>query len=112
MICLKNERRTLFINPELNPEPSSFQQDLLVIEKMHILIYKTVEKLRIYKIIYKKVIKPQINVNERRFANRVSSFIRALNPVFAPSACFAVRLKYAPQKSAKNAKGGAKNGCS
>jgi len=54
MIYLENERRTLFINPELNPEPSSFQQDLLVIEDMHILIYKTFEKLGIYKIIHKK----------------------------------------------------------
>lgn len=42
---------------------------------------------------------PQINLDERRFNNRVSSFIRALKSVFTPSACFAVRLKCAPQRA-------------
>ncbi|MDD5474081.1 MAG: hypothetical protein PHU34_08020 [Candidatus Methanoperedens sp.] len=42
---------------------------------------------------------PQINADERRFANRVSSFIRALKSVFAPSAYFAVRAKHAPQRA-------------
>jgi len=40
MTYLENERRTLFINPELNPEPSSLQQDLLVILLYDLLIYK------------------------------------------------------------------------
>ncbi len=71
---------------------------------------------------------PQMNTDERRFNDRVSSFIRALNPVFAPSASWYERLssssmdrvhsrlcgeiKICTAKSAKNAKEGAINGCS
>ncbi len=47
----------------------------------------------------------QMNADERRFANRVSSFIRALKSVFAPSACFAVRLKPAPQRARRTQRG-------
>ncbi len=43
--------------------------------------------------------KPQMNTDERRFNNRVSSFIRTSNPIFAPSASFAVRLKHALQRA-------------
>ncbi len=42
---------------------------------------------------------PQMNTDERRFNDRVTTFIRALNPVFAPSASFAVRLEHAPQRA-------------
>ena len=48
---------------------------------------------------------PQMNADEHRFANRVSSFIRALKSVFAPSACFAVRLKHAPQRARRTQRG-------
>ncbi|CAG0964450.1 MAG: hypothetical protein MPEBLZ_02565 [Candidatus Methanoperedens nitroreducens] len=47
---------------------------------------------------------PQINADERRFNNRVSSFVHALKSVFAPSAYFAVRLKYAPQRARRTQK--------
>jgi hypothetical protein len=40
-----------------------------------------------------------VGIEERRFDNRVSSIVHALKSVFAPSACFAVRLKYAPQRA-------------
>jgi hypothetical protein len=48
---------------------------------------------------------PQIHADKRRFNNRVSSFIRALNPIFAPFASSAVRLKYAPQRARRTQKG-------
>lgn len=48
---------------------------------------------------------PQMNTNECRFNNRVSSFIRALKSLFAPSACFAVRLKHAPQRARRTQRG-------
>ena len=44
-------------------------------------------------------------IDERRFANMASSFIRILKSVFAPSACFAVRLKYAPQRARRTQRG-------
>ncbi|MCX9084961.1 MAG: hypothetical protein OIN87_09215 [Candidatus Methanoperedens sp.] len=49
--------------------------------------------------------KPQINADERRSNNRAPSFIRALNPVFAPFASSAVRIKYAPQRARRTQRG-------
>ncbi len=45
---------------------------------------------------------PQIKANKRRFMAAhlyLSVLIRGLKSVFAPSACFAVRLKYVPQRA-------------
>ena len=44
-------------------------------------------------------------IDERRFANMASSFIRTLKPVFAPSAYFGVRLKHAPQRARRTQRG-------
>ncbi len=66
MTYLENERRTLFINPELNPEPSSFQQDLLVILLTDLLIYKILSD------IWKK---PQTKPENRKLSKKISAFI-------------------------------------
>jgi len=68
MIYLKNERRTLFINPELNPEPSSFQQDLLVILLNDLLIYKILSDIW-------KIIKPRTKPENRKLFRKISAFI-------------------------------------
>lgn len=46
---------------------------------------------------------PLMNAEGHRFA--VSSSIRALKPVFAPSAYFAVRSKHAPQIARRTQRG-------
>ncbi|VVB97261.1 Uncharacterised protein [uncultured archaeon] len=43
-------------------------------------------------------------IDERRFANMASLFIRTLKPVFAPSAYFEVGLKHAPQRARRTQK--------
>ncbi len=69
MTYLKNEGRTLFINPELNPEPSSFQQDLLVILLNDILIYKILFDLG------KIITQHQIKQNNHKLFEQISAFI-------------------------------------
>ncbi len=44
-------------------------------------------------------------IDERRFANMASSFIRILKSVFAPSAYFGVRLKHATQRARRTQRG-------